>query len=535
MSSSIFIKYLKPEISISCFCEKDKTLSHLKNRIMEKTPEKEKLKKEGNKKQNFDFQDTLITAKTPSEILSDLKKIAKSAEKQKVVLDKVNQSKAKLFGKVSNKLNKDNSFNRKTKNYSGGRSFIILNSLILMMNSLLLGFTFYKIEKIQNSFEERSLNYEKSVKSVTPKVDILSSKLVETEEVSQASFATEVEIEDKKQQEQKLFMVKKPQELEITKPILVEKKPKKLTKPKKILKEKEPTLIKEKKIVVSKSKISNVQKEVKKNTQAKIEKSVVAEKAPISNLKPKEIVKLSQITRYKNDEVKVVNMILRNNKGETRKKSFLSYKLETDKGTKTLLKFLSPNDTKNSGTLTQEVFGKDDIQHLYLPASDKLRRIQSENKDQSWMGSDLNYEDLEELEVDRWNYQLLKNETLDGQLCYVIKMTPKSSSDSIYAYQKHWISQKNKTIHKIDLFDKNLKHIKTISMKKYKKNKDGFLQAWEIVAINIKDRHKTVLEVKKLTTNSKLSSAVLSTRYLQKSITTYSHPKKIWGSAWQKF
>jgi hypothetical protein len=63
-------------------------------------------------------------------------------------------------------------------------------------------------------------------------------------------------------------------------------------------------------------------------------------------------------------------------------------------GDKTLVRFLYPNDIKNTGLLVWEHPDSDDERFLYLPALGRVRRIAGDEKQESFAGSDLSYEDI---------------------------------------------------------------------------------------------------------------------------------------------
>ena len=64
------------------------------------------------------------------------------------------------------------------------------------------------------------------------------------------------------------------------------------------------------------------------------------------------------------------------------------------RGNKMLVRFLSPNDIKGTALLVWEHPDADDERFLYLPALGRARRIAGEEKQQSFVGSDLSYEDI---------------------------------------------------------------------------------------------------------------------------------------------
>lgn len=63
-------------------------------------------------------------------------------------------------------------------------------------------------------------------------------------------------------------------------------------------------------------------------------------------------------------------------------------------GDRMLVRFLYPNDIKNTGLLVWEHDNADDERFLYLPALGRVRRITGEEKQESFVGSDLSYEDI---------------------------------------------------------------------------------------------------------------------------------------------
>jgi hypothetical protein len=63
-------------------------------------------------------------------------------------------------------------------------------------------------------------------------------------------------------------------------------------------------------------------------------------------------------------------------------------------GDRTLLRFSSPNDIKYTGFLVWEHPDKDDERFLFLPALGRVRRIAGAEKQESFVGSDLSYEDI---------------------------------------------------------------------------------------------------------------------------------------------
>jgi hypothetical protein len=124
-----------------------------------------------------------------------------------------------------------------------------------------------------------------------------------------------------------------------------------------------------------------------------------------------------------------MQLIDKNNKVRTREiRSFGLDQGEDDWG---VMFFLSPADTKNTGFLTYDYYDdtKDDDQWLYLPALGKEKRIASNDKSSSFMGSDLTNADFIKRKTKNYDYELLGEEEVAGQPVWKIKSTPRTEEE----------------------------------------------------------------------------------------------------------
>jgi outer membrane lipoprotein-sorting protein len=110
---------------------------------------------------------------------------------------------------------------------------------------------------------------------------------------------------------------------------------------------------------------------------------------------------------------------------------------------KVLVKFLAPPDIRNTGLLTWEQPGdKEDDQWLYLPATRTPKRIASSGKKGSFMNTDLAYEDLRPEDLDAHTYNVLREEDLGGQKCWVIEALPSTDKEKLesgYGKRVFWV------------------------------------------------------------------------------------------------
>ncbi|MCO6431158.1 MAG: outer membrane lipoprotein-sorting protein [Deltaproteobacteria bacterium] len=230
---------------------------------------------------------------------------------------------------------------------------------------------------------------------------------------------------------------------------------------------------------------------------------------------------------YIHDEVTALAMDLINSSGQTRSRRFLRYQGKTGNGKDTLIKFLAPADIENTGTLNIEVRDDDDTQYLYLPAARKLRRISTANKDQSWVGSDFSFEDLEELDLDKFDFGLDSPEVIEGHDCFKYWMKPKDEDDSIYGKQVHWVKKQGFLPIRADYYEKDGTLLKRIFYRDLR-DTSKITYAWTIVVENVKDSHRTELRREWLLIDTGLPEHLLSTRQLEAPISNYKHPGNLW-------
>jgi hypothetical protein len=79
-------------------------------------------------------------------------------------------------------------------------------------------------------------------------------------------------------------------------------------------------------------------------------------------------------------------------------------------GDRTLVRFLAPGDIKGTGLLVWEHPSAEDERFLYLPALGRVRRIAGSEKQESFVGSDLTYEDFGGRELDEYIYAFVERD-----------------------------------------------------------------------------------------------------------------------------
>jgi hypothetical protein len=97
-----------------------------------------------------------------------------------------------------------------------------------------------------------------------------------------------------------------------------------------------------------------------------------------------------------------------------------------------------------------------------------VRRIASSESGGNFMGTDFSYDDMSaDRDVDRDTHTILREETLDGNMCYVIQSVPKDQSDFQYSKTITWIDKANYRIYKREMYNRRGAVEKVMEMSGY--------------------------------------------------------------------
>ena len=100
---------------------------------------------------------------------------------------------------------------------------------------------------------------------------------------------------------------------------------------------------------------------------------------------------------------------------------------------KQIIVFTTPKDVAGTGYLMFDYDDddKDSDSWLYMPAMKKTRRIASSGSesDGSFMGTDFTYRDMGDRSLNKYDYTLLGEESVDGVDCYKVECVSKDRSE----------------------------------------------------------------------------------------------------------
>lgn len=124
---------------------------------------------------------------------------------------------------------------------------------------------------------------------------------------------------------------------------------------------------------------------------------------------------------------------------------------------KQIIVFTTPKDVAGTGYLMFDYDDddKDSDSWLYMPAMKKTRRIASSGSesDGSFMGTDFTYRDMGDRSLNKYDYTLLGEESVDGVDCYKVECVSKDRSEKDPRYISY-IGKGDYILRKCEFFDR---------------------------------------------------------------------------------
>ena len=207
-----------------------------------------------------------------------------------------------------------------------------------------------------------------------------------------------------------------------------------------------------------------------------------------------------------------MNMEITNKKG--RKRSLKVKSISKDNSKKQILWFLSPADDKGIAYLKIEHENKDDEIRLWLPAFKKIRRISAKKKADSFMGSDLSYEDMTSRPINDYKFNIIKEELIDNNECYILKSEPRKGIKSEYSKHLTWVTKDKYLPLKEESYDNENKLLKAKIFKYIDLN--SFELVSEIFVENIQKKTNTLLKLSNLRVNTNVKDNLFQEKNMKR-------------------
>lgn len=183
-----------------------------------------------------------------------------------------------------------------------------------------------------------------------------------------------------------------------------------------------------------------------------------------------------------------------------------------------LIRFTAPADIAGTGFLSIEEPGEDDA-WLYLPALRRVRRIAGGDRQDSFVGTDFAYEDLDPEQLDGNTYERAATDTVDGRPAWVVDAVP--TEDRIertgYGHRELWIDQERHVLLRARLYDHEGSYVKQLTASDVRQVPGtGKWRPYRLTMETIQDATRTVLEFSGYRIDQGVPASRFTQRYLRR-------------------
>jgi hypothetical protein len=186
-------------------------------------------------------------------------------------------------------------------------------------------------------------------------------------------------------------------------------------------------------------------------------------------------------------------------KGKVADKRWIFMRLGSHGSSKAVLRFVAPAEVKGVALLIVNHPDRASDQWMWIPALQRERRIALQDRSTRFFGTDFSFEDLEERDVNQYNYLLLGEEPVDGVISWKIESVPSAKKTSQYTRSIIWIRKENYAIAQIENYVKNdvVRRLKYSDLAQVQ----GFWTGRRMEMHDLRKNSRTILTLEKLQYN----------------------------------
>ena len=218
------------------------------------------------------------------------------------------------------------------------------------------------------------------------------------------------------------------------------------------------------------------------------------------------------------DTSALLTMTMVDSKNRERVRSLKQLSASFKTADKKIMEFQSPADVRGTSFMNWSYADstKSDDQWIYLPALKRVKRISSDGKGDSFMGSDFSYDDLGERQPGKDEHRIIGSDKIGDAECWVIESRPRDSSFS-YSRTVSWISKTAPIGFRRDYYDKRDQLLKTLVVRQTQVI-DGFLMITQTEMHNVQKDHRTKMSFTSLQVNKGIREEMFAERTMTKGL-----------------
>jgi hypothetical protein len=185
--------------------------------------------------------------------------------------------------------------------------------------------------------------------------------------------------------------------------------------------------------------------------------------------------------------------------GKATEKRWIQTRIGAHGHSKAIIRFTAPAEVKGVALLIVNHPDRSSDQWMWTPAIERDRRIALQDRSTRFFGTDFSFEDLEERDVDQYDYSLIGSEVVDNADCWKIQAVAKQAKSSQYTKSVIWVRKDNYAYARVESFggDQLLRRLSYSRIT----NIQGIWTAQELMMVDLKRGSYTRLVLEKVEYN----------------------------------
>ncbi len=186
-------------------------------------------------------------------------------------------------------------------------------------------------------------------------------------------------------------------------------------------------------------------------------------------------------------------------KGKISDKRWVFDRIGSHGASRSLLTFVSPAEVKGVALLVVNHPDRASDQWMWIPANQRERRIAFQDRSQRFFGTDFSFEDLEERDVEQFEYAVAGDDSIEGVPCWKIESRPRKGKSSQYTSSYVWVRKDNYAYQRVENFVKR----DVVRRLKYSRieNTEGIWTARVLEMTDLRRNSRTILTFDRLQYN----------------------------------
>jgi hypothetical protein len=186
-------------------------------------------------------------------------------------------------------------------------------------------------------------------------------------------------------------------------------------------------------------------------------------------------------------------------KGKISDKRWTFDRLGSHGASKSILRFTDPPEVKGVALLVVNHPERASDQWMWTPAIQRDRRVALQDRSQRFFGTDFSFEDLEERDVDQYDFSMDGEESLNGAPCWRIDAVPRKTKISQYTKSRVWVRKDNYAYQKVESYIKS----EVVRVLNYSdiQNVQGIWTGRTLEMTDLRRKSRTVLRLEELKYN----------------------------------